>query len=259
MLINTVILFLRDALPIFVLLVFLSAHLKANRRWISLSLLTGGILGVLYVTQIQLIATWFQGNGIELLRWLVQCIIYLLTLLLGYSLLNPKKVPQGWLFVIAAIMMGLTFAAKGGNFMLYFAGYWQQSNMLQSMLVGTLLGIGICASIAILLYLCALWLRQQYGPWLSWLLILVHTTGQLTNTLSLLVQIDLIDDSSAFWDSQNMVSNQSEIGYFLNVLLGYQATPSLVQLALYFSAVLLPIVIFYWLKQKHPAHSGKLL
>lgn len=259
MLINTVILFLRDALPIFVLLVYLCAHLKANQLWASLSLLAGTILSLLYFSQIQLVANWFEGNGVELLRWLMQCIIYLLTLLLGYRLLNQQKVSQNLLLGIAAIMMALTFAAKGGNFMLYFAGYWQQNHMLQSMLVGTLLGLGICVSIAILLYLGAAWLRQQYGPWLTWLLLLVHATGQLTNTLPLLVQIDLISATSTFWDSQEVASNQSEIGYLLNVLVGYQASPSVTQLALYFTAILFPVIFFYWVKQKQSAHAGKLL
>jgi len=259
MLINTVILFLRDALPVFVLLVYLHALLKLNQFWASLSLIAGVILSLLYVSQIQLVATYFQGNGVELLRWLVQCIIYLLTLFLGYKLLRKETTPPRYLLSIAAIMISLTVAAKGGNFMLYFAGYWQQNHMLQAMLLGTLLGIGICVSIAILLYFSSLWLRQRCGLWITWFLLLLHTTGQLTNALSLLVQIDLISSSSPTWNSHKLISNQSETGYLFNVLFGYQATPSLAQIIVYLTAILLPLIIIYWYYQRQSSQSGNAL
>lgn len=259
MLINTVILFLRDALPVFVLLVYLHALLKLNQFWVTLSLVAGVILSLLYVSQIQLISSYFQGNGVELFRWLVQCIIYLLTLLLGYKLLRKETPSARYLLITAAIMISLTVAAKGGHFMLYFAGYWQQNHMLHAMLLGTLLGIGICVSIAILLYLASLWLRQRCGLWITWLLLLLHATGQLTNALSLLVQIDLISSDSATWNSHKLISNQSETGYLFNVLFGYQATPSLAQLVLYFTAIFLPLILFYWFYQKQSAHSGNAL
>jgi high-affinity iron transporter len=44
------------------------------------------------------------------------------------------------------------------------------------------------------------------------------------------------------WDSQSMINEQSEYGYFLNALLGYEATPSvslLLALVLSFLGLLL--------------------
>ena len=52
MLINTVILFLRDALPIFVLIVYLYEHLPANKLWLLKSVIAGALLSFLYINQI---------------------------------------------------------------------------------------------------------------------------------------------------------------------------------------------------------------
>ena len=124
------------------------------------------------------------------------------------------------------------------------------------MLLGTFLGLGICLSLAVLLYLAAQWLKQRLGPRATWSLVLVYASGQLVNALPLLVQVDLIDASSTAWNSRQFVSNEFEFGHLFNVLFGYQATPSIAQVIVYVFALLLPLATFYWLKLGSASHSG---
>lgn len=256
MLINTVILFLRDALPIFVLVVYLYAHLPASKLWLFFCLIAGALLSLAYINQIHIIGQWFDGNGIELSLWLSQLLIYLLTLVLGYGLTRDQTSYQYFMFWVAGLMISLTLVSKGSNFILYFDGYLNQSNVLQPLLLGTFLGLGICLSLAVLLYLAAQWLKQQFGAWATWSLILVYVTGQLVNALPLLVQVDLIDPSAIAWSSQHLVSDEFEFGHLFNVLFGYQAAPSTAQVAVYVLALLIPLAIFYWLKQRSASQSG---
>jgi high-affinity iron transporter len=44
-------------------------------------------------------------------------------------------------------------------------------------LIGTFFGLDVCLRLAILLYLTAQCLKQQSGPWSTWLLIHVDVTG----------------------------------------------------------------------------------
>ena len=256
MLINTVILFLRDALPIFVLVVYLYAHLSANNLWLLINLLIGALLSLLYINQIHLIGQWFDGIGVELFLCLSQSLIYFLTLVLAYGLSRNYSINKYALHCVAGLMVSLTLVSKGSNFVVYFDGYLNQSNVLQSMLLGTFLGLGICLSLATLLYLAAQWLKQHWGPWATWLLIHIYVTGQLVNAIPLLIQVDLIDASDTAWSSQHIVSNEFELGHLFNVLFGYQASPSIDQIIVYVFALLTPPAIFYWLKLNSTSHLG---
>jgi high-affinity iron transporter len=256
MLINSVILFLRDALPIFVLAVYLHVHLPRNKIWLFTSLLAGAFLSLIYINQIHVVGQWFDGIGIELSLWLCQFSVYLLSLVLGYSLGRNTTSNKRILFWMAGLMLGLTLLSKGGNFILYFDGYLDQKSLLQSMLLGTFLGLGICFSLAILLYIAAQWLKQNFGPWATWSLLHIYATGQLVNALPLLIQVDLIDESATAWNSQQLVSNELEFGHLFNVLFGYQASPSIDQVIIYLFTLLLPLTVFYWLKQRSASHLG---
>jgi high-affinity iron transporter len=256
MLINTVILFLRDALPICVLVVYLYVHLPATKSWLLLSVAAGALLSLIYIHQIHVIGQWFDGKGIELSLWIYQVFVYVLTLILGYGLNRKQSSKKHYLYWVAGLMVSLILVSKGSNFILYFDGYLNQSNAIQSMLLGTFLGLGICLSLAILLYLTAQWLKQRLGPWATWLLIHIYVTGQLVNALPLLVQVDVIDASATAWSSQHLVSNEFELGHLFNVLFGYQASPSVAQVIVYVLALLIPLAIFYSLKLYSASHSG---
>jgi high-affinity iron transporter len=256
MLINTVILFLRDALPIFVLVVYLYVHLPATKLWLLLCCVAGALLSLIYINQFHVIGQWFDGKGIELSLWLCQIVVYLLVLVLGYGLNRNPSSNKKYLYWVAGLMVSLTLVSKGSNFILYFDGYLNQSNVLQSMLLGTFLGLGICLSLAILLYLTAQWLKQRLGPWSTWLLVHIYVTGQLVNALPLLVQVDIIDASATAWSSQHFVNNEFEFGHLFNVLFGYQATPSIAQVIVYVLALLIPLAIFYSLKLNLASNSG---
>lgn len=256
MLINTVILFLRDALPILVLIAYLYAHLPKSQSWLLVSLVASAILSLIYINQIHTIGQWFGGIGIELSLWFSQLLVYLLALVLACGLTFPKWSNRYFVYWVTGIMVSLTIVSKGSNFILYFNGYLNQSNVLQSMLLGTFLGLGICLSLAILLYLAAQWLKQRCGLWATWLLVLIYATGQLVNAIPLLVQIDLINASTTAWNSQHFLSNEFEFGHLFNVLFGYQATPSIAQVVVYVCALTLPLAIFYWLNLASTTHSG---
>lgn len=250
MLINTVIVFLRDALPIFVLVAYLYAHLSASKRWLLLCLTVGSVLTLIYTSQIHFISELVDGKGIEAYLWISQLLVYLLTLCLGYGLSRNQFSHQFRLLLIAGVMVCLTLVSKGSYFILYFDGYWQHSNALQSMLLGTFLGLGICLSLTTLLYLAALWLKQRLGLWATWSLLLIYAAGQLVNAFPLLEQVDLINESATVWNTQRFISNEFEFGHLFNVLFGYQATPSVTQITVYLFALALPLSVFYWLNLK---------
>lgn len=247
MLINSVILLLRDALPIFVLISLLWTQLSFNRCWLPLSFILGLIVTVLLVEQLNLVGNWFAGAGVELLMFFIQVINYFLILILAYQL--AKKLPnKNILIFTAGSMLVLTMANRGTNLVVYFSGYFYQLDALQPMIIGAFLGLGICLSLMILLYFSIRWLDSKFGQVASILFILIYTVGQLTNALPLLVQVDVLNGSEAAWNTQHILTNQSEAGQFFNVLFGYQATPSLHQVVLYICSLSAAFILFWRIK-----------
>ncbi|MGO4893019.1 hypothetical protein [Flavobacterium sp. W21_SRS_FM6] len=247
MLINTVILFLRDALPIFVLIGLLLGQVQLSKRVFIGSLFAGLACSLIFIQQVDVLGEMFAGTGLEITLWCLHFFIYCLVVLLGVSPLlfsshDISRVNQ----IMACGLLVLIIVAKGTNFLLYFNGYLNQQNALQSMLIGTLLGLGICLSLAILLYFFTHWLNRKNGVFAPWLVLLVFATGQLVNAINLLVQVDVISDAAPIWNTQWLVDNESEYGHLLNVLIGYAATPTTLQIGLYLPLIIFPIIARYW-------------
>jgi high-affinity iron transporter len=228
----------------------LIGQVAVTKRLVFCALLLGFICSLIFIQQVDVLGQLFAGTGLELSLWALHFMLYGGVLLLGFGLfIRPSSSlnqHQSWSVLV---LLAIIIVAKGTNFLLYFNGFLNQQNALQSMLIGTLLGLGICLSLAILLYFFTGWLKRQFGAFASWMMLLVFVTGQLTNALNLLVQVDVIPEAVSLWNSQWLLDNESEYGHLFNVLFGYIATPTSLQVSLYVALILLPLVArHYWLK-----------
>jgi high-affinity iron transporter len=142
------------------------------------------------------------------------------------------------------MIVALVLALNGANFLVYFTGYWSQSGAVQPLLLGLILGLGICISIGILLYFSVLFSDQNLTPYTSAFLLVLYGAGQLMQASNRLLQIDRFPDGKLLWDANWLIKESSELGHFLTALFGYDATPTSLQLTLYLTAVAVPLVIF---------------
>ena len=243
MLINTVILFLRDALPIFILLAILIAQVRISSKYLTFALGAGLLLAMLFILQIDTLSEMFDGAGIELTLWLLHLLFYCNVVWLAAVTLRPQS-SQRYRICLAIALMLVIIVAKGSNFLLYLHGYLNQINALQSLFLGTLLGLGICLSVAVLLYFFVAWLRTRFGVLAASTALLIFAAGQLSNALNLLIQVDLLPNTAVVWDSGWLVDDQSEYGYLFNVLIGYVATPSYLQLSVFVVAITVPWIYY---------------
>jgi len=253
MLINTVILFLRDALPFFVLLSLLLSVLAARPKWLSLSVLAGVVGSLLLLNQIDQLSQLLGGAGMELMLFACHVIVYLASALFIYLYLQNLKVglevkdQLATLQGIAGVIIATSLLINGASFLIYFVSFWSQADAPQSMFLGTILGSGICLSIAVLLYFSMLWLKQVFGPISVVLALVLYASGQLADAVSLLVQVDWLGHSGALWDISSIIPDQSEFAHLFNALIGYRASPSYQQVGLYVVACILPLLVYCWL------------
>lgn len=249
MLINTVILFLRDALPIFVISTILISILQQQgikSRWYYFAALSSVVLSLVLLNTIDDISHTLDDTGRE---WLYACLYiacYFITLLLlsQLALAKPLLPIRSLTFIrlgaMALIIILMTL--NGANFLIYITSFWHQNNASNVLVTGVVLGVGICASIAVLLYFLLIFIEGFYRMVRETLLIF-FSAGLLMKATNLLIQIDVLPSGNLLWDSNDLIIENSEIGQLLTVFFGYDATPTSLQLALYFLAIVIAFIL----------------
>lgn len=237
MLINTVVLFLRELMPVMLLVSVLLVWQREHWRILLLSIaLPALVILLLMAKQYSEISLWADGAGLEL----VYAMLYFsVPLLLGLALLLSKFRICFVGFAGAALL-----AINGSNLVLYFFVYQREASATPALLLGSALGVGIGLSVAVLLYYALDELkrfRRQYFYWV----VAVIAARQSSEAAQILIQSDWLAGGPVLWDSQQIINEQSEYGQFFNALVGYEATPTLSQLIAYLLTATVILLLSY--------------
>lgn len=236
MLINTVILFIRDTLPIFLLIALLRPILSQTRNALFLTVLIILILTAVIYARLDSIHQWGDGVGFELLKiactglsWIALCLLLIMTHVSGWSRIALHFV------LLAGVVIPSSL-----HFVIYSTAYWSAQTQWFGLLTGTVIGLGISLSIATLLNLLLSLLAHHR---LRLMLLFTFFAGQAAGITVMLEQIDYLPNSFRIWDTSAIVADASEYGHLLNVLIGYEATPSLSYVVVYLFCLTLPLVL----------------
>lgn len=237
MLINTVVLFLRELMPVMLLISMLLVWQRPQWQRLVVSITAPAVLGLgLLANQYSWISLWADGAGLEL----VYAMLYLaIPVLLGLALvLVPYQV------YIAGLAGAALFIINGSNLVLYFFVYQREASATPALMLGSALGIGIGVSVAVLLYysldeLLRFRRRYFYG------VVALLAARQSSEATQILIQSDWLSGGPVLWNSQPWINEQSEYGQFFNALLGYEATPTLTQLIAYLLTIVLILLFTY--------------
>lgn len=255
MIANTVIVFLRDILPIFILYSYISAMSfkpiqNASFAWAKLSIL--GILTTLILYSfIEAISESFAGAGIEVFYSAALTVMWL-SLSIATLLSNKHENALSSLLLAAGIVVFITL--KGAGFLIYFGVSGQTSSNLFSVFLGCVIGIGICISFSLLLKFLLSEIAQSRSNWPLSFLWYAFLAGQFSQVIGLLSQVDYINDSPPLFAMNAYINDASEYGHVLNALLGYESSPSLAFIGFYLTVLCLPIGL-QLLLQKSPLHT----
>jgi len=238
MLINSVVMFLRELLPLLLLLSVLLFWLSNHRLKFISGVAISSIVGVFLLTsQFSRISAMLDGQGLELLY----AVLYLLTTcLLAVSLVFYRH--RNCCVFFAAVSCSCLSLIHGANLVLYLWFYQRTPAESQSLILGAAMAMGIGLSVAVLLYYLSIEL-QRFWRWTLPLLLALLGARQVSMAVAILIQTDFLPAGPVVWDSQQLINEQSEYGYFLNALLGYEATPGVTQLGLFGLSVLVLLAL----------------
>ncbi len=246
MLINTVLLFLQNGLPISIitallLLRFSSKNIKKTTlKWIFLNVTVVIILASILSCFLENISQTFNNKGVELFTCFGIVLVYLSSV--GLFVLKSSNKNTLIKISLALIIFFIISCFNGAHFIIYFTSYWSKVQPIQPMLIGLVLGGGICLSIAIIFYFSLKYFDQNINSNTSNYFLLFFTVGQLMQVIVQLQQVDILPSSQPIWDSGKFIAENSELGQLLTVLFGYETTPSPLQLSIYFIAFIIPLV-----------------
>ncbi|GLX84085.1 hypothetical protein tloyanaT_03370 [Thalassotalea loyana] len=244
MLINTVLLFIKDIFPIFVLLSFIvgaTSNLRLTK--VDLSFYIGGtIISVLLLyTQIENVGELFNGDGIEVFYCLVNTIVYI-SLLTITPILSSQSELNAVLRCLLVMALTLFTAIHLSEFFIYLSAMVSSNPTFISMFIGGFFGLGICLSFSMLL---TIFLKSSFASIsnLKHFFWVLYLAGFATQNVQLLQQIDVISTSNPLWDISNFVADASEYGYLLNTLIGYKAVPTVEYVVTYFASVMMAMML----------------
>ena len=223
MLINTVILFIRDTLPIFLLISFLLVQRQTTVKVILTGTITGLAMAIMLYINLSALSEVADGNGLEWAKGIALIVAFIA--FCRYVVAEPVSLFSAW-----AVLSSITMV-NAIHFIIYSVAYWPSQQADMSLMIGTIIGLGISCSVSVLLFFV---LESMLAVFIG---------GQVANITVMAEQINLLNEQPRVWDTSTWLADDSEYGHFFNVLVGYEATPGPVYLAVYSFAVIVPLIL----------------
>jgi high-affinity iron transporter len=249
MLLSSVILVLREVLEaalLFSLLMVLSRRMGISCRWIFIALPFGLLGAAIYGFNIDLVSVWFDGVGQEVVNAFLQIGIYLLLCLvaaLTWRFRRGGTVSAVRMSALMLVCVALAIVREGSEIMIYLSGFMQVGELLVPVLAGSAIGAGIGVSVGTVFYYSLLYLSGRAAALTGAVLLGLVAAGMASQATQLLIQADWLPAQYPIWDSSWFVSEQSVTGQLLYALIGYETTPTPLQLSVYIGAIVLLGVI----------------
>lgn len=248
MLLTSVILVLQElleaSLVISVLLAF-SFHNGLSKSWAWAGLGLGVAGAVFYAGQVNVISPWFDYVGLEVTNAAIQFSLCIFLFIFCFV-----KAGAGKHIVLAralmSVIVALALTREGFEILLYESGFSQDQEQWSAVLVGSALGAGIGISIGTLLYYGLISFSKASGNTVVTLLLALFTGNMAAQGTLLLIQADWLSAGNALWNTDGVISESSLWGKLLYALIGYEASPSALQVLAYVSTFILIVIISTW-------------
>lgn len=268
MFLNAVILVLQELLEATLLvsvLLVVTRHLRQHwpalqlrRFWVVWALGCGALGAWLYAGWMPVIAEWFDYVGQDVVNALLQALIIALMLLFGWLYPAGQRLGsvRGWLAAASLVgMVAVVVAREGSEIILYVDGIMGQPGNLSPVLLGGLMAAGIGLSCGVFLHFGLTSLRMRQSLRTALVLLALFIGSMASQAVILLTQADWLPYTEQAWDSSGLLDEAGITGQLLYALVGYEATPSLLQVFIYLGVIvavmLTPLFRKGWTQEFH--------
>jgi len=251
MLLSSVIIILREVLEAALLisvLLAITSRISLSFQWAVWSFIVGLGGAILYAFSVDRVSDWFDGVGQEVTNALLQLGIYSMLAIFIFTLLrilaSPGSRPGIFIASIMTAVVSLAMTREGFEILIYLYSFSQEPQHVSAVIMGAVIGASIGVSVGILFYYI---LRNQPANRIIhiaiFLLILV-AAGMSSQAALLLIQADWLPSQLPLWNSSAWLSETSVTGQLMYALIGYEATPTAIQVGFYFGGIGLLILLY---------------
>ena len=254
MLLNSVVIVLREfleaALLVSVLLV-MSRRMRLGRGWLVGALLVGLAGAVAYAHFLAAVSELFEGVGQELTNALLQFGVFAGLVLVVFLVARRHghlATRHRFLTLAMAATVALAISREGSEIIIFVSGFMQMESLVMSVSLGSMAGAAIGSSIGILLYYLLLAIPERPATGVSLVLLSLAAASMCSQATKLLIQADWIAVAGPVWDSSGVIPEQSLVGQLLYALVGYEATPTAAEVAVYGGSIvtLCTVAVLGW-------------
>ncbi|MDO8860836.1 hypothetical protein Q6D67_03895 [Haliea sp. E1-2-M8] len=245
MLLNSVILVLREVLEAAVLvsvLLALAHTVRLRNHWLWYALPLSVVCVFAYSYSLGALTEALDGAGQEVTNASLQGMVFLL--ILPILFLCTTFPHYGQRRLLAALMtLAVTFAIvrECAEIQIYVQAFAAAGDQAQAVWAGSALGAGIGLSAGVLVYAALRALAPVASRRACLVALGLIGAGMVMQATMLLEQVDWLPYQTPMWDSSRFISEQSFLGELLYAVLGYEATPGALQVALYGGSLLLAL------------------
>jgi high-affinity iron transporter len=254
MFLDAVILFLQEILEASLLISVLLAltgqfhritgrEFRMSPYWVAYALVFGGIGAWAYAAAMPTISEWFGFVGQEVVNSALHLLSLLLLVVLATvvpsSLFIGEQDIRNRVAVLSMVVIVLlALVREGSEILLYLNGVLSQAENTMPVLSGGVIGTGIGISTGVFLYYSLISLNQRWFIRVCVLLLALLAGNMASQIVMLLSQADWLPYTAEAWNTSGLIPEASLSGRLLYALIGYEATPSVLQVAAYALAAL---------------------
>ena len=261
--INALIITLRETLEASLIISFLLIFSKVQGlsfRWLIYALITGLSIAFIFAQQMPEISELGNGIGQEVLQSGILFCIAMTLLIIQFLIAvrennnlsmhnhintnqpNSNQQIDNAFSYYYGLAISTAISLEGAEIMIYIHSQLQINENIAPSITGGFLGLGIGISMAVIFYYLLTQIIPKYGVLFSRIFIILISAAMLSQSLTFLMQAGLMESDLPFWNSDWIVSETSFIGQILYSLIGYESTPTFLQIALYISTIFLAFI-----------------
>ncbi len=246
----TVIIFLREVLEaalIISILLAVSHQFSLGRKWIVPAFVFGFVGASASALFLGDISNLFDGTGQEVMNSsLLIAIAFLINIICVWLAQFRCKVNTASNIIfnssiktVLIVNVGIAIMHEGSELSIYSYSFIQTHDSMLSLILGGGLGLGIGASLGAIVYYLLINLQRRTLLLVAIIILMLVSAGMASQAALYLIQSGWLPSHDALWDTSQIISERSIVGQLLYALIGYEATPSPLQVLFYFAVIII--------------------
>ena len=211
---------------------------------------------IIYARYLGDISSWFNDAGQEISNVLMHLImaVAIFAIIFAKRIMVNSIYTSKLLTYSMALLLVLATTLEGAEIYVYLSSLIPQSNQIYPVSIGALIGASIGASVGALVYYSLTLVRLTIGLPTTLFFLALLAAGLLSQAIQLLIQIDWIE-SQQVWDTSWLIAEASLTGQLLYATTGYESSPALMQVIVYFVVLVTAVAIIF--SQKIPQRRSR--